>query len=263
MRRSIRLSMFLSAAVFGCMAARSASADTITAELVGLNPDAFGNVYLQGAGSLYNGVGNLLWQGDSSNAAPYNGAFNTYCIDLIQDISIGNTYTFVEAPLASGPTAAAYPSGTPTTGMGAADAAEIEELYGQNLSATIGNTPAAADAREGFQLAIWNIVYDTDTSVSPGSGTFYATSNISPSAIADANEFLADAANPANQALYPENDLVALIGQDGAQDQVGINPPPTVTSGVPLPSSAMSGTLLLTILGLRRWKRQRLLRQSL
>jgi hypothetical protein len=262
MHRSIRVSVLLGAAVVGSLAARSAKADTITAELVGLNPDTFGNVFLQGAGSLYSGVGNILWQGASSNTAPYNGAFNTYCIDLIQNISFGNTYTFVEAPLISGPKAGAYLSGTPTTGMGAAKAAAIEEMYGQNLSTTIGNTQAAADASEGFQLAVWNIIYDSDASVSTGSGVFYATSNIAPNAVADANLFLSDAFNTADQALYPVNDLVALIGQDGAQDQVGINPLVTTSVGVPLPTSIFGGTVLMSCLAAVRWKRRRLLRQT-
>jgi hypothetical protein len=245
-------------ALAACWAGASmAKADTvITAQLTGLNPWAFGTIHLAGAGDEDGGIGNIIWQGNSGNAAPFTGTFNTYCIDLEENIYFGSSYSFVIAPLADAPKESAYPGDTGGP-MGAEKATEIEELFGQHYADTLGVNDGV-DC-EAMQLAIWNIIYDTDTSVSTGDGTFYADGDVDPNAIAIANSWLVDAANPQDQALYQADDLEALIGCDGAQDQIVVNPLiPISTTSVPLPTSAMGGSVLLAGLAASRlWRRRR------
>jgi hypothetical protein len=255
MRKRTRLAMGLMALAVGGAMPGLVRADTITAKLENLNPYVFGSVHLSGAGTVSGGIGNIIWQGASANPAPFNGPFNTYCIDLLQDINFGGTYTFTTAPLQDAPQPGAYPAGGPTNGMGTAKADEIEALFGVDY----GNT-TTGDGKEAFQLAIWNIIYDTDASVS--TGTFYVESGASSNVIGIANGFLTDALNPTNQ-KYDQTDLVALIGNNGAQDQIAINPLiPINGNATPLPPEAASGLLLFGVYGLTRWRKRRTQRDS-
>lgn len=256
MHRSIRKSLSLLALAIGCAVPSFAKAQTITATLNTVDPYVFGHVNLSGAGSLDGGIGNIDWTGVSSNVAPFNSTFNTYCIDLIQDISFGNSYTYTIAPLSSAPNSGAYPGGTPTTGMGASKADELEALYGVDYGSTLGTSASEETAKEAFQLAIWNIVYDTDSTVS--SGTFSAGSDVSTAAISVANGFLSDALNPSNQ-QYDATNLIALLGQNGAQDQIAMNGPvpiDAIPQGAPLPSSGAAGMVLLGAVAAMRLRRR-------
>jgi hypothetical protein len=254
MRSSIRTMTCLIALAIGSMVPSMAKAETITATLTGLDPWAFGTLHLDGVGDDAGGIGNILWQGSSNNDSPFNGAFNTYCIDLIENIYFGGNYTFVVAPLQDAPKESAYPGDTGGP-MGAGKANELAELFGQHYADTlpVGN----GVEREAMQLAIWNIIYDTDTSVSTGAGAFYADGDVDPTAICIANCWLADAANPLDQELYHADDLEALIGCGGAQDQIVVNPTVTITTGVPQPAPALGGGLLIAGLALTQWRRHR------
>jgi hypothetical protein len=247
----------LAAVAIGVGFAQSAKATSITGTLETVSPYAFPTVYLQGEGDMAGGVGQIQWQGVSANAAPFAGAFDTYCIDLIQDVYFGCTYTFNEGALSGGPNPGAYPNGQ-TGGMGTAKADEIDELYGSHYAATLASGQTGDDDRQAFQLAIWNIVYDTDTSVSDGSGSFYVASGVDTNAINTANSWLVEAANPANQDLDATN-VIGLFAENGAQDQValgGPTPDRLTPAGVPLPSSAaMGGALLAGAMVIARFRR--------
>lgn len=232
MRKMTCKSLALVVAAAGLAMPMLAHADTITATLETLNPDTFPTMYLAGEGNISGGAGLIGWQGVSTNDAPFNGTFNTFCIDLIQDINFGSSYTYTLTPLQNAPNSGAFPSGTPTTGMGIAKADEIEELIGSHYAQTLTSGQAGADADSAMQLAIWNIIYDTDTSVSTGSGSFYAVSGFDTTAINEANSWLVEAANPANQDLDNPN-VIALVGENGAQDQLAVTavPDPSTTAG--------------------------------
>jgi hypothetical protein len=246
-------------------------AATITATPVSIDPVDYGTVYLNGnlvGGQLGGaGVGNLTWAGDPANVTPFNGAFSTYCLDLNQDISLNNPFVYNTAPLATAPQPGAYiPPGGP---MGPAKANQVDILYGKDYSLTLG--VGAGDDRAAFQLAIWNIVYDNDASVTAGAGTFYAVigagsgSNVDQNTINLANQFLADAVtNAAANQSFAASDIIALIGEDGAQDQVAINNPNfiIVQGGTPLPNSAMGAGMLIAIFGGYRALRSRKLQPS-
>jgi hypothetical protein len=249
-RLAIRSGLLAAAVV--CGLASFARAETVTATITTVDPFVVGTVYVNGIGDVYGAIAAIDWQGDPSNPAPFNGPFTTYCIDLNEPVNIGGTFTFTVEPLADAPKGAAFPSGTPTTGMGLAKADEIEELFGQHYDETL---PAANGIdREAFQLAIWNIVYDTDTSVTTGQGSMYAESDVDPNAISIANGWLADAANPQNQ-IFDDTELAALVGPDGVQDQVVQFPP--LGNGTPLAPAAFSGGLLMACLGLMRFRQYR------
>ncbi|MGA2229461.1 MAG: hypothetical protein ABSH22_00915 [Tepidisphaeraceae bacterium] len=259
MQSWIRSTLCFAAMAAGLAAPSLVKADTITATLTSLDPYVFGTLDLQGSPSVDGGIGNIIWQGASTNEAPFAAGFNTYCIDLIQDVDFGGTYTFNIEPLASAPKAGAYIGGTPSNGMGTAKADDLEALFGVDYSKTQGSSPSAETAKEAFQLAIWNIIYDSDSSVSTGSGTFYAGSDVASGAISVANGFLADALNPNNQ-QYDATDLIALVGENGAQDQIALDPlipisaqPP---SGAPLPSSGLAGLVLIAGFGFFKWHRR-------
>jgi hypothetical protein len=219
---------------------QSARADTVTATLTGLTPYVFPTSYLQGAGDITGGTGAIGWQGVGSNPTAFTGSFNTFCIDLIQDIYFGSTYTYVETPVASAPQPGAYPSGSPVTGMGVLKASELNTLFAEQFNNLTSN-----DALEAFQIAIWNVVYDTDASVSTGDGTFYVVSGFDSSVINLANGYLAGATDLSHQEVFGGT-LIALVGEDGAQDQIyAQNPTQNQNASVPAPQTWLGGGVLL------------------
>ena len=140
--------------------------------------------------------------------------------------------------------------------MGAAKATEIDTLFGMHYNDTINSSIN----QEAFQLAIWNIVYDTDNSVSQESGTFYAVNNsgLDAAAITVANGFLADTSNAGNQSQFAVQNVIALFGQDGAQDQLFLDPllPAHITvAGAPFPAAGTSAAVLMGLIAIARWKR--------
>jgi hypothetical protein len=226
-----------------------AKADTvITASITAVIPfSPFANLSLDG-NTVTGAVGEIIWNGaGEGNPSPYNGTFTTYCLDLTDAIGLNTPYTFTVQP-----DIALAPKSAP---MGATQAAEMDELFGQQYGLL-----STQDDYQAFQLAIWNIVYDTDTSVEDGEGEFYVeggnedsaldTSTIDSTAITEADDWLDDAASPTDQALYgDDDDVVALTGSEGIQDQIMMS--------TPLPSTAMCGGVLMIGLGLARWMSSR------
>lgn len=221
---------------------QSAQADSVTATLTGLTPYVFPTSYLQGAGNITGGTGAIQWQGVSGNPANFQGAFNTFCIDLVQDIYFGSTYTYTEMSVAAAPQPGAYPAGTPVNGMGGVKASELNTLFAEQYK-----NLTTDNALEAFQIAIWNIVYDTDASVTTGDGSFYVVSGFDPSIVTLANNYLVGATDLSNQELFA-GDLVALVGDNGAQDQI-------FASDAPAPQTWLGGGLLLGACWLVRRKR--------
>jgi hypothetical protein len=241
---AVRIGALAAALVFAF--AGFARAETITATLESISPYAGGTMSLDG--DLYYGaIAEIIYQGVSTNPAPFNGMFTTYCIDLNEPVFLGVTYTFTLTPIEDAPKAAAYPDGGDTTGMGPGKAEEIEELYGQEYANTLG--PGDDEEREAFQLAIWNIIYDTDTSVSDGDGVLFAEDDVDPIAVAIANTWLEDAANPQLEAIFHDTNLVGLTGDQGVQDQI--------TTSIPVEPSVFGGGMLMAGLGLMRVQKRR------
>jgi hypothetical protein len=229
---------------------QSSRADTVTATLEGLTPYSFPNMYLVGQGTIGGGAGAIGWQGQSGNALGLTGAFQTYCIDLIQDIYFGDPYTYDVQVLSTAPQPGAYPNGQ-TGGMGAQKASELNTLFQENF-----NNLSTDDDMQAFQLAIWSIVYDTPTQLANGPGVentndnFYVLNSLNDgTVISIADGYLTSAVNLSDQETF-SGTLVALVGENGAQDQIYAGPPSLGSSPVPLPSSSIGGCVLLGMCGL-------------
>jgi hypothetical protein len=241
------LSLAALAGLFG-LSAIAAKAETVVATYTGISPtfpSPLDVVSLDGT-NLSTGIGANQWSGSPSNPAPFNGTFSTYSIDLEDEIQTTDTYTFATAGLSNAPQNSAYPGFNGP--MGAARASEIDELYAQDYSNSLTDT----NHMTAFQLAVWNIVYDTDESVSLGAGSFYAVSGAdnNPTAIGLANNYLTTlTSSPTTSEIF------GLIGQPigtdpggaGAQDQVVIDP-----DGVPEPGSLGLLALGSAVVALRR-----------
>ena len=90
----------------------------------------------------------------------------------------------------------------------------------------------------GFQVALWNAVYDEDWSVSDGEGSFYQTTS-SDGVRAAANGFLSDAFAYNGGQKYTLTFLESTETPTRSQNLVTATP-------VPLPAA---GLMLLTALG--------------
>jgi hypothetical protein len=250
-----------------CWIASFGYAETITATLNTLTPSAFPTVELSYPPSspiqITGGAGSIGWiNGVTSNPTGdpnFTPSFNTYCIDLLQDIYFGHTYTYVLSDLASGsPQAGAYPAGAPVSSpMGSVRAADITRLYDLHYADTLGANPT--DNKTAFQLAIWNLIYDAsgagnlpDATVS--NGNFFVVSGVSSSVITTANNWLADVLN-SNLTPTGNYTVDALVGQNGAQDQIYATP--SVGGNVnpaPAPRSLSAGVMLLSLVTFMWWR---------
>jgi hypothetical protein len=243
------ISMFLVLAwAVTCLS--QANADSLSLSLIGAGPT--GTVVLSGSAlpSPYQGgvnvyAGLLDWQVPPTPSTP---TLYTYCIDVQSVISIGNTYSFNEVPLAS--------SGLFSTPVLNA----VENLWSDQGAA--GNTTNGANISDGtaatFQVALWDIINDfyqnagsSSTPVigtpplsfsSPGSG--FSSSDLT-TALAWATQAYADGAYTGTASLD------ALVAQDGSQNQaIYLGSPAPAIASTPLPPSYAGGLALFGIIGM-------------
>jgi hypothetical protein len=203
--------------------------------------------------SYYPGVVN--WKLDSSNASwasSLGNSFQTFCIELTQDISPGGTYTYSLVNLADAPKPGTSQTGG-SGGMGQAKANAIGALWAADYGSIAG--PNADTNAAAFQLAIWKIEYDWGSSnESFNKGNFKASANgVNPNstnaAIIQAENWL-NSLGWNNNNVPNETNLIALSspGPNGYQDQVMAIPTPE-------PSTfclAGIGSVVLVLLGYRR-----------
>ena len=199
-----------------------ASADTITATLtsMALPNYATGDVYAYGSNVGDAAVGGILWQGDPGNSDPaLQGAFVTYCIDITHDINFGGSYQFTEESLGD-----ALSDSSAQNNPNAVT--QITDLFAADFpGAAVTGVPDDTTTEAAFQLAIWNIIYNSPTSPTavPQNGT--ATASIfaidggfsDPAAVALANTWLANLGPSSNTPL-----LTGLAAYQGSQGQVYI-----------------------------------------
>ena len=146
------------AAVCG-MAAAIGLADPargISVTLTGVSPQSTVSISSDAGASFHNYLAGLdQFQGAPSNPLGLREGFVGFCVNFSQHISIGGTYTdYALTPLES--------AGLPPMGTAAAD--RIEELWGRHFTSLLTETDYGA-----FQTSIWEILYDSDTSLSDGS----------------------------------------------------------------------------------------------
>jgi hypothetical protein len=164
---------------------------------------------------------NVFVNGQSQGA----NDFYTACIEILQTINWGTSFTYTVADLASAPVPGAL-NGEPT-GMGSTAAAAINALW-QDHYASVGTDNTLAGA---LQLATWKLVYDQGSTLSFSSGRLRATQN-SGSELTTASSWLSS--------LTGNNSLsVAALVSNDSQDQAFAALP-----AVPEPSSILVWCLL-------------------
>jgi PEP-CTERM motif len=172
----------------------AASADSFSASFAGTGLGTV--VGVSNGGSTFN-----VWAGQIKWDASGVDDFIAYCIDLTQ--AAQNTQQFTEA--------------TPG-GISASDANAISYLVTRNFTSITTNWMAA-----GLQLAIWNVLYDSDYTVDYLSGGSFKSTSTGASAYA--NLFLADLdaqSNPTGTARFLDT------RRGNGQDQVTVPEPATL-----------------------------------
>jgi hypothetical protein len=253
----LSLGIGLATALLVC--ASPAHAGFIDARFVNADPDRALHVVLQdpdGGGPLqgFNGsvaTGQYNWQRTGGDYVGISNDFSTFCIELTQSISYGNTYRYDVVGLDAAPLPGnnSDPIGSANSGaMGQAKAERLRKFWGSYHHLLLSATSAsqAADRAAAFQLGIWEIVFDHQANVANydvASGRFYAVGNSTSRTLA--TSWLRDLNN---QTGY-ETRLVGLTNMN-AQDQVtlsAVQAPPTVV---------LAGIGDIGMLVIRRWRRQ-------
>lgn len=213
------------AVIAGLVAAASASANTVTLKYTGAGAGRNVRVTLGSntqdvfAGQLRhtasNGVGSLSW---------LSGPVTTFCTDLSEYVtSSGATYT--QTALANMPVSSGWPA------MGSAKASAVYALYDGAAGRQFGSD---SDWAAAFQIALWEIVYDFNSSnpsaFNLGGGAMRATGTggaLSSSITSKISELF----GLVNRTVAQDG-LIGL-SRNGAQDQL--------LQIVPLPPAAWAG----------------------
>lgn len=266
MRLSILSRILLSSLAMLLYMASAVRADFyITGKLAGgfsgpgqaLNPGAEVEInYGNGkAPSLDYYPGEVNWTMKGTNASgmpPVGSSFQTFCIELTQDVSPGNTYTYNLVDLADAPSPGSSQTGG-SGGMGQEKANAIAALWAADYG-SIANAPSIHQAdinAAALQLAIWKIEYDWGSSNEAfNSGNFRASAirgePNSAAAITQAESWLNSLGWNDNN-LPNETSLIAL-SSNTAQDQV--MPLPLTPAHLPAPAPAPPSFCLAGIGGL-------------
>lgn len=203
----------------------SIQAATVTATFTGVSPGLNLTVWTPSGNSTMM-AGKFNWTQSGG------GSFSTFCIELPQSISSGNSYTYTTTDLSSAPNSSAGIPSWDYPGMGAAVADEIAELFGRFYN-SIGSDATKAAA---FQVSIWNLIYDRNVLV---------TNNSSVSS-------LVSQWTSALNGTGPKMALEALTSTY-KQDQVRIVTPPPNVGVVPEPGTmALWGIGAIGMLAIRR-----------
>jgi hypothetical protein len=165
--KRIQFSAFLVVAAAGV-----ANASTLNATFNNVSPNDVVSLSLDG-GSSYNSyyAGVMDWTKTGGDYAGVSGDFTTFCIEITEHVGFGGAYSFTMGDPSAGPTSF-------VGGMGVAKAALLSELYGRYYNTT---NFSINDNAAAFQIAVWEIVNDADTSLSAGdfrvqnNGAYYTT----------------------------------------------------------------------------------------
>jgi hypothetical protein len=149
------------------------------------------------------------------------GRFLAWCVDVSHYLGTtgANSYTITDTPFAS------------SYGFDAGQMARVQSVFDANFAAL---DVASGNQAAGFQLALWNALYDTDSTVM--AGAFSAMVNVDILEIA--NSFLTLADGYSGTSAW---DLTFLGSNTGKQNLVTATP-----AAVPVPAT---GLLLLAALG--------------
>jgi len=215
-----------------------ASAATIEAKLIDVSPSQTLDYNFDGANKSTT-AGTFNWLrtgGDWPHVPAVNSNFVTFCIELIQSIQGGVTYTYTVADLEDAP----IPDNAPLSGpMGVTKADYIMELWSDQVILGGGNL-SNADFAAAMQTSIWEIVYDDGLDL--GSGTFQTVTT--GGFVDDAQGFLDE--------LDGSTLLVTMKAMTSitAQDHTFLTVIPTID--IPAPMAFGMGLVGLGLIGRRR-----------
>jgi len=137
--------------------------DTVRATFNSVSPSVSCEFSTNSGGSWTGTLaGSMNWTRDNVTPGTYSGlqgSFSSFCIEVTQHVAFGGTYTYDVTMTPNAPT----PDINFNLPMGNTKASQLSELFGRYYSSLAGNTDFGA-----FQMAVWEIVYDTGTSVSNG-----------------------------------------------------------------------------------------------
>ena len=183
---------------------------------------------------------NVQIDSDGAGPAPYvsQGAqtFLTSCIEVVQNISYGSTFTYTVADLATAPI------GGSSTPMTSAKANLVQSLFNSHY-------PGSAATKEqagAFQIALWKIVYDGGYDATTNNFTTGGRMRLQGSPNANGTAMLNSAASMLT-GLVPAaaHPFVYALTSTSSQDQLwGIVVEPQVLAAVPEPASLVVWSVL-------------------
>lgn len=245
-----------------CWAGAAARGETISVRFTGVSPGKNVSVYYDrngpgsgGASTITVGTGAYNWVPTvgSTNAVPFDQPFQSFCIDFDQFVQ--SPVTFTVAPLEAAPVTiepGAAGSGPSSTAMSAAQANWLRELWGERRAELdVGTASQRADRAAAFQLAVWELLFESSTTRSLSNGYFKVPTSGPPGYVTLANDYLATTLDAGYDPVHFETNLVALTSSSG-QDHLTVRP-----AAVPLPSAAGMGLVPLGGLVMKRSGRRR------
>ncbi|MFD1694342.1 VPLPA-CTERM sorting domain-containing protein [Roseibium aestuarii] len=231
----MKLKLLAAAALTSVMLASAASAAPVT--LTKQSSDVFGgggnagvkvelgrNDYTAQAGGfrLTDGVNNII----------------AWCLDLSNSLSLPGNYNTTETPFSN------------SYGLTSTQKANVEKLFAANYATLDLNSNSQS---AGFQLALWEVLYETSSTFSLLNGAFEAVTrgrDATPSSVVGfANQFLSNLSG-ATTGKYAFTYYEGVNGRKGSHSQNLVSVTP-----VPLPAAgALLGFGLVGLYGMSRRK---------